>query len=258
MSEEKTNKESENRPMDLGADSTLALYELFDWCGKNKPKVFLGLALVAAVFLAIYGSNEMAHTKQVNASKALALVMDKYSGVDSEETPSGKDFLAVATEHPGTHAAARATILAGKYFFEDGDYEQALNAFKGFDTAYPDSLQVMKENAVFGAARSEEALGNLDEALKLYQSLDGAYQSSLNEATTFAAARIHLAKEDYKTSYQLFDKLSIGSGFSYQTRQAAVLKQEIIKIDPSVKPAVSASSETDAEDVATDPAPPAE
>lgn len=245
MSEEKPNTGSEDRPVDLGTDSTIALFELVDWFEKNRPKVFIGLAVVALVFLAVYGSNEMSRSKQVKASKALALVMDKYSGPDNEETPSGKDFLAVATDHPGTHAAARATILAGSYFFEEGEYKEALAAFKGFDVTYPNALQVMKENATFGAARSEEAQGNLDEALKLYQSLDGAYQSSLNEAASFAAARIHQAKGDYKTAYQLFDKLSIGSGFSYQTRQAAVLKQEILKIDPSVKPADPVASGSD-------------
>ncbi len=245
MAEQSNKASTSKQPADLGTDSTLAFYSLVDWFEKNRSKVFIALAILAVVVLGIYGQKSMAAASEEEASHALSRVNDKIDFTDPEKGPSGDDYLAVAAEHAGTEAAARALVLAGSAFFDDKDFGKARDAFQRFLSEYPGKLKVVRENATYGLARSEESLGNSSAALKHYQSLTDAYQPTVAEASKFAAARLLEASGDLKAAYVLFDQISLGTGYSYWTREASVRKQEILKKDPSVKPAETASAEID-------------
>lgn len=239
MSEENKSTQPEGKPADLGTDSTLAFYQAIDWYEKNRSMVYMGLVVIAVIFLVIYGMQSLSEAKEVKASQALALVMDKISSADGDESkmPTGDDFMAIVNEHSGTKAAARALMTAGSAYFEDDKFKEALAAFDQVLTQFPDESQVVIENAKYGKARCLESQNELDKALDIYKSLENAYQPSLADAAKFAAGRILQSKGDLKGAFQIFDQLSLGTGFSYQTRQASVLKQDLLKLDPSLKPA---------------------
>lgn len=233
------------KSVDLGTDSTLAFFSLVDWFEKNRSKVFMGLVILSIVVIGIYGMNSLAASKQVAAANALATVDNALDFADPSKGPGGSDYQSVADSYPGSRAGARALLLAGRTYFEKEKFTEARNAFQQFLTNYQDEPVYMIENARYGLARSEEALGNNSAALKEYQNLADAYQASLSEASRFAAARLLEAGGDLKAAYLLFDSLSLGTGFSYWTREASVRKQEILKKDPSAKPAEVASSTVD-------------
>lgn len=242
MAEEKTKTDNtENRPMDVGTDSTLAFFEFVDWFEKNRPKVFMGLAVIAVGFLAFYGMQSMSKAKESKASNALALVLIK--DLDEDNQSEGLDYMSVVDQFPGSQAGARALILGGNSYFDAMDYEKAKAAFDRFLADYANQPSYLIQNAKFGQARCVEALGNADQALLLYQTLNEAYQPSLAQAAQLATGRILMNQNKLKDAYLILDKLSLGTGFSYQTRQAAVLKQEILKLDPSVKPEPVVSSD---------------
>lgn len=246
MAENSSSQTSSEKPIDVGADSTLALYSMVDWFEKHRSQVFMGLAVAALAFIGIYGMKSMNRSKEEKAAYALSLINDKFDPDDESKSPKGDDYLKLASEQAGTQAAARALMTAGSLFFEDEKYAEAKDAFQSFIKQFGSSGSVFAENATYGLARSEEALGNNSAALSAYQKLSDASQPGLVEASRFASARLLEASGDLKAAYALYDQISLGTGYSYWTRESSVRKQEILKKDPSVKPAESATTETEA------------
>jgi tetratricopeptide (TPR) repeat protein len=82
-----------------------------------------------------------------------------------------------------TELAARARLMEGEVLFEEGNHKDAIKAF--FKVAYgfgeqqaPPAFHPWQAQATFEAARCFEALGNKEQATKLYRELIDRYPDS--------------------------------------------------------------------------------
>jgi tetratricopeptide (TPR) repeat protein len=101
---------------------------------------------------------------------------------------AARAYLAVASDHAGTVAAARAQLQGATGLFEAGQYADAQTQFQKFLDANPESA--LKAMATFGVAASLEAQGQAAQALTVYQRVADLADPSTLLAAKFAVARL--------------------------------------------------------------------
>lgn len=116
--------------------------------------VTAGILIVATIFMWSQG-------KKTNLRSE---VMQAYSLAGSAE-----DLQTVADAYPDEPEAPMARLQAGALFYNKGDYSAALAQYDQFLKGYPS--HPMYDNALWGKWMSQEALGNLEEALTGFRSV---------------------------------------------------------------------------------------
>jgi len=225
------------------AEST-AVLNLLTWIEVNKRKLLIGVALGAAVILAVVIVVKYQAQKEVRASEALSEIKVPFNPA----TPLPPETLAalqqVAQEHQGTKAAARALLLAGAYFYADKKYPQAQEQFARLVDQYSES-EWMPE-ALLGLATSLDAQSKTNEAIAEYEKLRKRFANhAVTEEAKLAVARLYEGQKP-EDAYKLYDELSKASPMGQMSGLAAEaglrkveLKEkhpELAKLDAPILP----------------------
>jgi tetratricopeptide (TPR) repeat protein len=169
------------------------------------------VVLIAAITLAVRIGGSAAGTVRVDEKAERALSEARTQFMKSGPTAGLPALEAVRDAHSGSRAAREATLLVANTYFENGDYAKAQATYEDFlkkplyddlmiDGAKLGIAACQEEQAnlagatakyqeiwksgktpgtrlqgALGAARTEEAAGNVDRAIQLYQEAIDAY-----------------------------------------------------------------------------------
>jgi tetratricopeptide (TPR) repeat protein len=204
-------------------ESTL-MYDFLAWLEVNKKRLAVGgialFVLGFAVSLVLYVRNE----KEIRANDALLKLGLPQA---SDRTPSvpASAYLKVAAEFAGTHAGARAQLLAAIGLFSENRYAEALAQFKKFKDEYPNDPAATE--ATLGMATCEEAQGNLDEALKTYQLLASGATAESAQAK-LGAARLLEAKNQPDQALKYYNEITQTGARSVWGNEARILREQLL------------------------------
>jgi len=238
--------------MSEGTESTRTL-EFLAWLEVNKKGLAIGLATALVIGSAIATVQWMGREKQRQASSALLGLQLRNATDPSSEEPSASDYQDLASEHAGTHAAARAQFLAAELLFRDENFEEARQAFERAQTLLQDDA--LKAGAAYGVAASLDALGRSSEAQQAYQ------QVTVQHATAAVAGQARLAlaalyeqQGDATQALRSYSELTnvIGSPWADQARDR---HQELLLRHPELAPPVEPSPDPVAGDLTPSAAP---
>ncbi len=150
--------------------------EVMDFLKENGLSILIGVGLAVAMFVGFSAYRNYRQSQEVTASSQLF------------NSRAAEQFQMVVDQFPKTAAAPLAQLtLAGEYF-DQGQFELALNAFSTFSQKFPE--HDMKLAAELGQLQCLEALTRYDEALdgyaKFIESNKGRY---LETAAVFGRGR---------------------------------------------------------------------
>lgn len=218
-------------------ESTL-MYDFLAWLEVNKKRLAVGgIAIFVvgfAVSLVLYVRND----KEIRANDALLKLGLPQA---SDRTPSvpASGYLKVAAEFAGTHAGARAQLLAAIGLFSENRYAEALAQFKKFKDDYPNDPAATE--ATLGMAACEEAQGNLDEALKTYQLLASGATAESAQAK-LGAARLLEAKNQPEQALKFYSEITQAGARSVWGAQARDLREQLLLKYPRLASAAAPST----------------
>jgi len=110
----------------------------------------------------------------------------------------------MAKAYMGSPQAAMALLQAGSIFYNEGDYEAALNAYTLLEETY--AGHELAANAAWGALHSKEELGDLEAALKGYQAI--ANDDLLHPQSLLATARVLEKQEKWSEALTVYDQVT--------------------------------------------------
>jgi tetratricopeptide (TPR) repeat protein len=185
---------------------------LADWLGGalEQAKPYQN-ALLGATLLVVVGIVVVA----VWYNHSVAAAADAWVAMRSPiHSPSEQDLRRITTEYAGSPAAQWAQVSLGDLFLGEGTprlfenkamaqelLSQALNSYRAAYEAADAPL--LRERALFGMARTQEALGRLDEAAKTYEELNRQWPEGMFH--TAAADRLKdLKRNETKAFYDRF------------------------------------------------------
>ena len=145
---EKNEAVPEKADLAPGFESLQGVYERF-----ARPVLY---ALVAVLVILTLGT----HIRNRRAA-SLSEASEVYWSARSPQ-----ELLALPEDYPQSPLAPLARLRAAKEFFDGGQYGQALNLYREFQTEYPDHF--MLSTARMGEWQSQEALGQTAQALDHY------------------------------------------------------------------------------------------
>ncbi len=189
----------------------------------NRKRALVGAAIVAVVGLVggFYMYNQ--GQKEIAAGQALSKVMMTPMLANSNPTPEA--YLKVATDHPGSPAAAQAVLLAAGRYFTDGKFADAHAQFQRFTRDF--SGNPFQSDAMMGVAASLEAQGKTDEAAQAYKAVSDRFPNSTSAPQAkLAHARIQeaqgnidSARGSYEQIRQAYPMLSVANEAAYRLEQ---------------------------------------
>jgi tetratricopeptide (TPR) repeat protein len=109
----------------------------------------------------------------------------------------------MAKAHIGTPEAALALIQAGSLFYNEGDYEAALDAYERMQAAY--AGHELAENAAWGALHCKEELGDLEAALAGYRAVQA--DEVLHPRALLASARVLEKQQDWSGALSVYEQV---------------------------------------------------
>lgn len=193
--------------METEAPPSVGLYNFLGWFEtKKKLLVQIGAgALVAAavIGLLVWRSSQ----KQIEGEQALAGIHMPFSPSDLP-APGTADALAkIATEYPGTPAAAKATLRAASVYFGEGNYAKAKDQFDSFIRNHSDSPWVSQ--ASYGLATCLDAQGNIPEAIAKYEAFIKTPGSDiLGDQARLNLARLYEQNKQPEQALELLNKMT--------------------------------------------------
>ncbi|HXG49503.1 MAG TPA: tetratricopeptide repeat protein [Methylomirabilota bacterium] len=211
--------------MQQESSESSAILSLLAWIEVNKKK--LGIIAIAsvAVILAIVVIVNYRNQAETRASEALSEI--KLPLGASAEVPAGlvESLLAVARDHQGTKAAARALLLAGGYLYAEKKYAEAHQQFTRVIQDYSESEWIPQ--AMLGSAASLEAQGKTAEAVAEYDKLRKRFSNhAVTDEAKMALARLYEADKP-EEAYKLYDELAKANPTSGLGAEAGLRKEEL-------------------------------
>jgi len=225
--------QAQSQPQAAPQDSVVSLLA---WLEVHKMRLAIGggVALVV-IFVSMIVIQQQAE-KERTASAALSDVRMPYSA-SGTLPPGTADALAkVASDHPGTHAAARALLLSAGVLFSEAksaaDYAAAEKRFAQIGQDYPESQWT--PNAALGVAASLNAQGKTAEATAKYEEITKRFASS----PIIAEAKLALAKL-YETSkseeaFKMYEDLMKENPNSVLSMEATMRQDDLLKAKPEL------------------------
>ena len=129
------------------------------WLEANRKGLLVALVAVALFIGGISFWSSSKAAAEVSGGTALSALL-----ASPATTPD--TLLAFATSHAGTQAGARAELQAGLALYQAAKYADALPVFEKFTQEH--SGDALANQALFGLAACQEALGKLDLAASAY------------------------------------------------------------------------------------------
>ena len=192
-------------------------YKAYNFFMENQLRIFIGVAAVALVVVAVvlYSSNKAKNN--VTAAGLLSKVMPTYDAgqykqaIDGQSTSNTVGLKEIVEKYGGTDAGETARIMLANSYYNIGDYEAA---FKNYDD-YSGSIPLYKSTALAGKALYYEWKKDFAKAADLYQEASKISEADPSNAEYLMKAGIDLmkigkneeakavfetVKQDYKTS----------------------------------------------------------
>lgn len=205
-------------------------FDLVTWFEVNKRPVVWGLGLVVAAIAGtmIWRSQQQARL-EASSGALLAVTTAHKQGIPVAELDK------VIQAHPGTAAAAQASLLAGKELFQQGKYADARARFEAAGGA--GASDEVSAAAQYGLAACLDAEGKLNEALERYQRVadfpGGKHLAGLARVT---AARILESQGKHKEALAAYDAV-LRSPMSASAQEASQLRTALLRQHPDLVPA---------------------
>ncbi len=225
--------QAQSQPQPAPQDSVVSLLA---WLEVHKKRLAIGggLALVV-IFVSMIVIQQQAE-KERTASAALSDVRMPYSA-SGTLPPGTADALAkVASDYPGSQAAARALLLSAGVLFSEAksaaDYAAAEKRFAQIGQDYPESQWT--PNAALGIAASLKAQGKTAEATAKYEEVTKRFASS----PIIAEAKLALAKlyESSKSeeAFKMYEDLMKENPNSVLSMEATMRQDDLLKAKPEL------------------------
>jgi predicted negative regulator of RcsB-dependent stress response len=152
-------------PPSAPSESTFedATDSFIDWFRLHSTKVVTGMAAVVVVaggYMAYraYSSGQAARAERAFFEAQAPLANRDLAGAE-------RSLRQVATRYDGTAGGAQAQLALAQLLYDQGKYQDGLNALKGAD----DAPAALKPAVIVMRAAGEEGLGRPAEAAKLYE-----------------------------------------------------------------------------------------
>lgn len=166
------------------------------------------ILIVATLFIWKQGRETTLRTEVLNA----------YTQADSAEALAG--ISEVYTNQP---EAPLALLQAASLYYNDGEFESAHDLYTRFQSLYPSHALI--DHATWGAWMSTEALGDLDAALKGFQSITSG--QLLYPQALLGQARIHEKQSEAEKALSLYDQIKQDFPDSAWAEQARVFHDQL-------------------------------
>lgn len=209
----------------------------------NRKRALWGAGLVAVVGLVVGYYLHNQGRKEIEAGNALSQLMTTaiFSGGNQNATPEA--YLKIATEHPGTPAAAQAVLLAAGRFFGEGKFADAHTQFQRFTREF--SGNPFTAEAALGMAASLEAQGKLDDAARAYKEAADRYPNAVGTPQAkLALGRIQESQGNLDAARANYEDIRRNFPFHSLANEAAFRLEELQKKMPAPKPVANVPSTT--------------
>lgn len=191
-----TSQPTEDAPVKTAKQQQLEQHEVpevLDFLKENGIAIVVGVVIAAVAFVGYSAWKNSKIAKIDTASSLLA---------NSMTVPQ---FQEIVTNYGDTPAAPLAQLSLASAYYDQGQYELALDAFQQFAATYAD--HTMASAAGLGIAQSLEALTRFDEALVGYDALLSKYPDSYLAATAiFGKARVLEAQQKFAEAKALYEE----------------------------------------------------
>lgn len=220
------------------------MFDILAWFEINKKRLIIGATASVIAGFAIYTWNWQRQQTELRASDAL-LRLFPVNPPANAAPPKADDFLKVATEFGGTHAASRALLLAAGTLFKEKRYSDARKQFELFTSHYGSSP--FASDAAYGAAVAIEAQNMTNEAFTAYQQVFARYPgTSAADQAKLAVARIYESRNQPEPAIKLYDDLSKAGLNSPWATEATQRRSRLFGLHPHLLPAAKSPSSTNA------------
>ena len=192
--------------MDKEIQQAADFYRLVAWAHKNRKPLILALVGVVVIGGAIGIRAWHRDYAEEQANTALMAVKLPNSVAEAADPKFAEGYHRVATDHPGTTAAARALLLAAGVNFNAGQFEKSKTDCEQYLREYSDFP--LTGQALVGVAASYEAMGNVKEATAKYDDIVKHHTADAvaSEAKS-ALARLYLAQNQPDQALRLYEEL---------------------------------------------------
>ena len=143
-----------------------AYFKAVDYLKENANKVLTGVVAVCAVVLIVAFIQKSKRTAELNASEELAKATAEIALKNSQKAIDA--LLDMSENYSGTKSAERGVYLLAHTYYENKDYERALETFKKFMDDYGND-EILTSSAYTGMGACQEQLGKYIEAAKIYE-----------------------------------------------------------------------------------------
>lgn len=226
--------DSENKSVELWV-------KCLAWAEVHWRKLLLGVAVLALVALVASFLSYTSRQNAVRASQALSALRPTPNPGGAVTPVPAEAFMQIVADFPGTEASARALLLAGGAFFDNGNFTSALTQFDRLQREFPGSS--LRPEALYGQGVSLEALGRLPDAGVALQALLSRYPtSSLVPRAKLALARVQMAQQQPETALRLLEEVSRAQPYGLLGMLAEILQDEIKAAHPSLSPPPAAAT----------------
>lgn len=188
-----------------------------------KNQVYVGVAIIVVIIVAIVYFTGQSKVKQVEATSALAKASQQYNSsnfqavIQGSNTPGVPSLAEVADKYSGTEAGEIARIYLANSYYYTGDIENALKHYK----KYSGSNRLYKASSLAGIAACYEVMEDFERAAKYFRDAANTYPNNvLNSQYLLSGAINSIKAKDYKTAKSLLETLKDKYAQSQEARDA--------------------------------------
>ncbi len=180
-------------------------FRFLGWAHANRKPLIIGVTVAAVVGAAIGLYSWKQGENETDANAAL-LSMPISPDLRIHSTDGGLANL--ASQYPSTTAGEYALLLHAENLFVSGNYAQAQEEFKKFQTDYPSSPLVAQ--AGMGIAASLEAQNKLTDATQQYERViqDNSTDPSIVEPAKLTLGRLAEEQKRYDLAFMQYKDLA--------------------------------------------------
>lgn len=220
--------------MDKDTKSGGDIYALVAWADANRKQLIWGATAVvcAAAIIGLYVMHK--YNQESDANAALAVV--RLPPVP-EQAPQ---FAEVANRYPQTISGARAMLIAGGLYFQDGQFEPARMMFQRLLAEHPDFS--LADEASIGVAVCLEAEGKTNEAIAHYEEILHRPPGPTWAQTRSALARLYAQQNQPERAMQLYIEMLQARNNDSWTMEASAQVSELLEKYPSLRQKLAAQS----------------
>lgn len=150
--------------------------EVMDFLKENGMSILIGVGLAVVVFVGFSAFRNFKKTQETAASSMLF------------QAQNAEQFQQLVDQYPNTAVAPLAQLSLASDYFDQGQFEMALNAFATFLQSHPDHSFALA--AELGQVQCLEALGRLEEAVEGYKKFADTHKGRyLESAAVFGRGR---------------------------------------------------------------------